>query len=134
MHDRRHDFKIFGTCVTPLWDIHVSGLYRVTSGTPYARILNSFGPGTQTFPLTQTFMIYAEPAGTYEKAAQRGADIRIEKLVRLKSANLGRYGDFFNVNNRTVVTRTNNVSGSNFGQPRGFSAPRQFRAGLRVTF
>jgi hypothetical protein len=52
--------------------------------------------------LTQTFIINAEPVGTYKEAAQSGADIRIEKLVRLKPANLG--------------------------------APRQFRAGLRVTF
>jgi hypothetical protein len=134
VHDRRHDFKIFGTYVAPLWDVHVSGLYRVTSGTPYARILNSFGPGTETFPLTQTFMIYAEPVGSYTEPAQSGADIRIEKPVRLKSATLGLYGDFFNVTNRIVAVRINNVSGSNFGQPRGFSAPREFRAGLRVTF
>jgi len=71
-------------------------LYRITTGTPYARILNSFGPGTPTFPRTQTFMIYAEPVGTYEESAQSSADIRIEKLGRLGSANLGLSRDVLN--------------------------------------
>jgi hypothetical protein len=133
-HDRRHDLKVLGTYVAPRWDIRVSGLYRVTSGTPYARILNTFGPGTQTFPLTRTSMIYATPVGTYHERAQAGADIRIEKVLRLRSANLGLYGDLYNVTNRIVAARTNNVSGSSFGQTRSFSPPREFRAGLRVVF
>jgi len=71
-------------------------LYRITTGTPYARILNSFGPGTPTFPRTQTFMIYAEPVGTYEEPAQSGADIRMEKFGGLGSANLGLSRDVLN--------------------------------------
>ena len=63
-------------------------------------------------------MIYAKPAGTYEEPALSSGDIRIEKLVRPGSANLGLYGDFFNVTNRIVASRINNVSGSSFGQPR----------------
>jgi hypothetical protein len=134
VHDRRHDFKVFGTAVVPRFDVRVSGLFRVTSGTPYARIINSFGPGTQTFPLTQTFMINVEPVGSYHQPAQSGADVRIEKIVRIRSSHVGFYGDFFNITNRLVMGRINNVSGSNFGQPREFSAPREFRAGIRVTF
>ena len=134
VYDRRHDFKVFGTAVVPRVDVRVSGLYRVTSGTPYARTINSFGPGTQTFPLTRAGTINVEAVGSYQEPAQSGADIRIEKNVRIRSSQIGFYGDFFNITNRIVAARINNVSGSNFGVPRAFSAPRQFRAGIRVTF
>jgi hypothetical protein len=68
-------------------------------------------------------MIYATPVGTYHERTQAGADIRIEKVLRLRSANLGLYGDLYNVANRIVAARTNNVSGSSFGQTRSFSPP-----------
>jgi hypothetical protein len=128
VHDRRHDLKVFGTYTVPLWDIRVSGIYRFMSGAPYARIVSSFNP------LTQTFAIYVEPVGAYEVPAQSSADLRLEKTIRVGSASIGLYGDLFNVANRIVATRINNTSGSAFGQVRSWSAPREFRAGLRVTF
>ena len=128
VHDRRHDVKVFGTYTVPFWDLRVSGTYRFTSGGPFARVVTSFPPETQTFA------IYAEPVGTYQEPAFSRADLRVEKTVRVQSVRLGLYGDLYNVTNRVVVARVNNTSGSAFGQPRSYSAPREFRAGVRMTF
>ena len=61
-------------------------------------------------------------------------NLRVEKTVRVLSVRLGLYGSLYNVTNRVVVARVNNTSGSAFGQPRAYSAPREFRAGVRMTF
>jgi hypothetical protein len=128
VHDRRHDLKVYGTYAVPFWGLRVSGVYRYMSGAPFARVVTSFPPETQTFA------IYAEPVGTYEESAISGADLRVEKTVRVRSASIGLYGDLYNVTNRIVVARVNNVSGSAFGQPRAWTSPREFRAGVRVAF
>jgi outer membrane receptor protein involved in Fe transport len=128
VHDRRHDLKVYGTYAVPFWGLRVSGVYRYMSGAPFARVVTSFPPETQTFA------IYAEPVGTYEESAISGADLRVEKTVRVRSASIGLYGDLYNVTNRIVVARVNNVSGSAFGQPRAWTSPREFRASVRVAF
>ena len=129
VYDRRHDLKVYGTYAVPVWDIRVSGIYRFMSGAPYARIVSSFGPETQTF------MIYAEPVGAYELPALNSTDLRIEKTFGVsRSARIGLYCEVFNVNNQDGPTRVNNTSGSAFGQPRSWRSPRQFRGGVRVTF
>jgi outer membrane receptor protein involved in Fe transport len=128
VHDRRHDLKVFGTYTVPVWALRVSGTYRFTSGTPLARVVTSFPPETQTLA------IYAEPVGSYHEPAMSRGDLRIEKTVRTRSVRLGLYGDLYNVANRVVAARINNTSGSAFGQPRSYSSPREFRAGVRMTF
>ena len=126
-YDRRHDVKVFGTYAVPFVDVRVSGVYRFTSGYPYMRIVNSFDPRTFAW-------INVDPVGTYEMPAQNSGDLRIEKIIRVRSANIGLYGDLFNVANHIVAGRINNVSGSAFGQVRWYTSPREFRAGVRVTF
>jgi hypothetical protein len=129
VYDRRHDLKIYGTYALPFWDIRISGVYRFTSGAPYARIVTSFPPETRTS------QIYAEPVGAYELPALNRTDLRVEKTFNLpRSARFGLYLDVFNVNNQDGPTRVNNFSGSAFGQPRSWRAPRQFRGGVRATF
>ena len=91
------------------------------------RIVNSFDPRTFAW-------INVDPVGTYEMPAQNSGDLRIEKIIRVRSANIGLYGDLFNVANHIVAGRINNVSGSAFGQVRWYTSPREFRAGVRVTF
>jgi hypothetical protein len=128
VHDRRHDLKVYGTYAVPIWGLRVSGVYRFVSGAPFGRVVTSFPPETQTF------MILVEPVGTYEEAGTSRVDLRVEKSFRIRSASVGVYGDLYNAANQVVVARVNNVSGSAFGRPRGFTPPREFRAGLRVTF
>jgi hypothetical protein len=63
------------------------------------------------------------------------ADVRVEKTFRVGcNATVGIYGDVFNVNNQGAPARINNISGPNFGLPRGWIAPRQLRAGFRVVW
>jgi hypothetical protein len=129
LYDRRHDLKLFGMYVLPYWGgVRVSGIYRFTSGVPYPRVVNSFGPLTGS-------AVIVEPVGTYEQPAVNNADVRVEKTFRVgRAATVGVYGDVFNVNNQGAPARINNISGPNFGLPRGWIAPRQLRAGFRVVW
>ena len=129
VHDRRHDAKVYGTWATPLWGIRLSGSYRYLSGAPYARITNAFGAQTGAFSIN------LEPVGAYELPAQNSGDLRVDKTVPLgRSARAEVFLDIFNVNNQGDAWQVNSVSGSAFGQPRSWMAPRQFRGGVRVVF
>lgn len=54
--------------------------------------------------------------------------------MRVRAYTVGVYVDVFNLTDRVVATRYDEVSGSAFGAIRNFSQPRRFRAGLRLTF
>ncbi len=129
LYDRRHDAKVYGTWATPLWGIRLSGMYRYLSGAPYARITNAF------IAQTGAFTINLEPVGAYQLPAHNSGDLRVDKTVALGGAARAEvFLDVFNVRNQGGPFQVNNVSGSAFGQPRSWMAPRQFRGGVRVLF
>jgi hypothetical protein len=127
--DRRHDLRAFGTFLLPYWGgLSVSGVYRYTSGAPWARLQN-FDPRTQAFG------IRVEPLGTREYPATHEADLRVEKTyVFPGGVTTGLYGDVFNVTNHSVVSRVQEFSGPSFGNPQRFTLGRRLRVGVRVTF
>lgn len=129
VYDRRHDAKVYGTWATPFWKVCLTGVYRYLSGAPFARVVNAFGAQTGAFSIN------VEPVGAYQLPAQHGGDLRVDKTVRLAGAVRAEvFVDVFNVTNQGIPFQINNASGSAFGQPRSWSAPRQFRGGVRVLF
>lgn len=129
--DYTHDVKVIGTYMLPFWGgARFSGIYRHTSGQPWARGVD-FGSATG---LCCGFLA-VEPIGTRELPAVNSADLRIEKtFTGGRARSIGVYGDVFNVNNQGIAQRVNFQSGPNFGLPVSWSSPRTLRAGLRVMF
>ncbi len=127
--DRRHDVRAFGTYTIPYWGgVRVSGLYQFTSGVPWARLVNSFDPRTRA-------EVRVEPIGAREYPATNVFDLRVEKTFPVRSRIVaGLYADIYNATNHLVAWRINQNSGSAFGRVDGYTAPRRFRVGLRVTF
>lgn len=127
--DRRHDGRVFGTYRFRYWGgFRVSGIYRYTSGLPWGRIVNSFDPRTQA-------AVLVEPIGTRHLPPTSELDVRVEKTLRFPgSVTAGIFADVFNATNREVASRSQQVSGSAFGNVTGWTQPRRFRLGLRATF
>jgi hypothetical protein len=129
VYDRRHDVRVLGTYLWPVWGgVRMSGIYRLTSGAPWARQVNSFSP------LTGANSIVMEPVGTHETPAVNEVDLRVEKVFLISAARLSAYVDVFNVTNRIVAARFNVTSGSAFGSVINWTQARRFRMGVRVTF
>ena len=128
--DRTHDVKVLGTYTLPYWGgVRLSGIYRYTSGTPWARVA-SFGSLTNLCCAGPR----VEPA-SHELSATNSADLRVEKTLRVRAATtLGVYADVFNLNNQGIAGRINLTSGPNFALPVAWSDPRTLRVGARVTF
>jgi len=62
-------------------------------------------------------------------------DLRVDKPVSLtRGAAAHLLLDVFNVWNQGIAAGIIPNSGPNFGLPGGWSAPRSFRAGVRVTY
>lgn len=129
--DRPHDIRAFGTYAFPYWGgLRVSGVYRLTSGTPWAR-LQSADARTQVFQAG----IRVEPIGMRTLPVSHEADLRVEKTVTLQNRTVaGLYVDIYNVTNRSVATRVVEFSGPSFGNPLRFSPARRFRIGGRISF
>lgn len=127
--DYAHDVKVLGTYTLPYWGgVRVSGIYRYTSGAPWARTA-FFGP------LTGYGATRVEPLGAHELPATNNADLRVEKMFPTGlAATVGIYVDVFNINNQGIAGSVNTGSGPNFGLSTFWIEPRVVRAGLRVTF
>jgi hypothetical protein len=128
-YGRRHDVRVLGTYLLPAWGgVRFSGVYRLTSGAPWARQVNSFSP------LTGANAINVEPVGARETPATSELDLRVEKVVPIRNLRISLYGDVFNATNRIVAARFNATSGSAFGNVLNWTQPRRFRLGARVGF
>lgn len=127
--DITHEVKTIGTYTLPYWGgVRVSGIYRYSSGAPWARTA-FFGP------LTKFGGIRVEPIGTHELPATNSADLRVEKTFRIRrGGNLSVYADVFNISNQGVATSVNTGSGPNFALPTSWAAPRTLRAGIKMTY
>jgi hypothetical protein len=131
--DYTHDVKVIGTYHLPSWGgVQISGIYRYTSGQPWARGVD-FGPAIQTH-LCCGFLA-VEPVGTRELPATNSADLRVDKRFSTGArSTVSAYLDVFNVNNQGIAGRVNVQSGPNFGVPLFWSSPRTLRAGIRFIF
>jgi hypothetical protein len=128
-YDRRHDVRVLGTYLLRVWGgFRMSGIYRFTSGAPWARQVNSFSP------LTGATNVLVEPVGTSETPATSEIDLRVEKVFSVGGVQLSAYGDVFNAADRVVAARFNATSGSAFGSVVNWTQPRRFRMGLRASF
>lgn len=56
-----------------------------------------------------------EPLGRRRLPSTSEIDLRVEKTLRVRSYTVGVYADVFNLTDRVVATRYNEVSGSTFG-------------------
>lgn len=130
--DYAHEVKVLGTyMLAHFGGVRVSGIYRYTSGQPWARGVEFDRVLTE---LCCGFLA-VEPIGSRRLPATNTADVRIEKTFRVHGgATVGAYADIFNVNNQGDATRVDWKSGPNFGVPIGWSAPRTLRAGIRMAF
>ncbi len=133
--DFTHEVKVLGTWRLPLWGgVNVSGVYAYHTGFAWGRTVRF--PGTP-FNINP---VRIEVRGTRRTDALDNIDLRVEKTLSLRRAGkIGVFADVFNLTNqgapdpaktRAVV----DVSGTTFGQPTMWLAPRVLRVGVRLTF
>jgi hypothetical protein len=123
------DGKVLATWVIPRWTtFRISGIYTVQSGNLSARVVS------QRSPTGGRVTVKAEPSSLRAPTANT-LDLRFDKPIRLAPAtDVHLLLDVFNVWNQGIATNFNPNSGRFFGQPFAWSAPRSFRAGVRVTY
>jgi outer membrane receptor protein involved in Fe transport len=81
------------------------------------------------------FYIYGLPRGSNRLPARNTMDIRAEKMFPLYSGNLRFTLDVFNLFNTGYALEVEaDYESETFGEPTDFSAPREFRVGVRYTF
>jgi hypothetical protein len=128
VNDVSTEIKFHGYYYLP-WGINTSWYFRHFSGetwTPLVRV-NGLEQGD--------FYIYGLPRGSNRLPARNTMDIRAEKMFPLYSGNLRFTLDVFNLFNTGYVLEVDSDYGSDtFGEPTAFSAPREFRVGVRYTF
>ena len=125
--DFANSVKLLGTYALPwLGGVRLSGIYQFDSGHTWER--KFFVPFVQ--------LVRAEPRGSRRLPASTGLDVRADKTFPLpgRGGTVGLFADVFNVTNRGVATAINSVSGSGFGKPLDWSAPRSARIGARWMF
>jgi hypothetical protein len=121
-----HTFKIQTTYMFP-WGINLSANYAYHSGNTWTRTFLATGLGQGIA------FIKAEPLGSQRLKATNNLDFRIEKSFSMKSVTVQAMLDMFNAFNQGIPTSMQ-VWGANMGQATAVSAPRTFRAGLRIIF
>jgi hypothetical protein len=124
------DVKLLATGVISKWaDVRVSGVYTLQSGGLGGRVVvggRSAGQGLVS--------VAAEPPHRRGPTTNT-LDLRADAPLTLgHGTSVHLLLDAFNVWNQGIATGFTPQSGPNFGLPNGWSAPRSFRAGVRVTF
>ena len=134
LFDFTHEVKVLSTWRVPIYGgVIASTVYRYHTGAAWAR--SALLPG-----ILATFQVRMEPRGSRRTDALSQLDVRLEKTVPLRGVGrLGMFADIFNINNQGVpdpsrVFAVEFRSGSTFGQPLFWTAPRTVRAGIRLTF
>ena len=129
--DIPHQMNIQGTYRVPAWGgVNVSGSYRYLSG-------NAWGRTTTITGLAQgNQIVRVEPRGTRRIEASSTLDVRLEKTVPLGGSGrtAGMYFDIFNVMNQGVALGVQEISGTMFGQPNGWTVPRRVQVAARFKF
>jgi hypothetical protein len=132
--DFTHEVKLEGTYRVPYaGGFNVSANYAYVTGTAWGRtaVFRLPTQGNQT--------VRIEPRGTRRSPAFSQVDARVEKTVPLgKTARqVGVYVDVFNLTNQGVPTAfpaNREPSGSNFGVPTQWIAPRTVQVAARLSF
>ena len=123
------DVKGLATWSTDRWSgLRVSGIYTLQSGQLVARNVATRVPGVGIITVkAEGRRRLGQPTNTL--------DLRIDKPVSLTRGGAAHLLlDVFNVWNQGIAAGIIPNSGPNFGLPGGWSAPRSFRAGVRVTY
>jgi hypothetical protein len=127
--DFPHQFILRGSYRVPFLGGFTFGAnYRYISGQPYSR--------TAVFRLVQgNQVVRVEPRGAFSNKASSRADVRLDKRFPLgHNRAISAYLDVFNVNNEGVATGLVEASGATFGQPSGWTTPRTYLLGARLSF
>ncbi|MBE3132492.1 MAG: TonB-dependent receptor, partial [Acidobacteria bacterium] len=135
--DFTHQIKVNGMYHVPfLGGFNVGLRYQYLTGGAWGRTATIRGltQGNET--------VRIEPRGTHRDPSYSVADLRVEKTLPLGShRTAGVYVDAFNVTNKGVVNfiagygaGTIFQSGSTYGTPAMWIAPRTIRLGVRFTF
>lgn len=132
-YDRTYVFKTSGTYMMPA-AILVSGLLKVQSGTPFARVA-SINTDINGVPFNQgSISIYAEPRSSREYPTLKMLDLRVMKAFSKGRHKLEAMVDVFNALNWSTITSINANTGTEFGSPLAIIGPRVVRIGARYSF
>jgi outer membrane receptor protein involved in Fe transport len=127
--DFPHQLILRGSYRLPLWGgFNFGASYRYISGQPYSR--------TAVFRLAQgNQQVRVAPRGEFSNESTGRADVRVDKSFSIGGQrSISAYLDVFNVNNEGVPTGVIEASGATFGQPAGWSSPRTYLLGARLSF
>jgi len=131
--DRTYIFKTSGSYLLPL-DIQVAGVFKVQSGTPYARVV-TIRSDINGVPLNQgSVTVYAEPRGIRRFPTLSLLDLRFSKRFSMGRHRIEAIVDLFNLANANTVTSINGNTGPAFGVPLAILGPRVVRVGARYSF
>ncbi|HSE41971.1 MAG TPA: TonB-dependent receptor [Acidobacteriota bacterium] len=122
------EIKFHGYYFLP-WGINTSWYFRHFSGDTWTPLVQVRGQNQGPFE------IYGLPRGSNRLPDRNTIDVRLEKMFPLYDGQLRLTLDVFNLFNTGYPLGVENVFGrDNFGKPTEFSAPREFRVGVRYTF
>ncbi|HEY7289835.1 MAG TPA: TonB-dependent receptor [Vicinamibacterales bacterium] len=133
--DPTNAVKLEGTYRIPAaGGFNVSAVYRYTTGLAWGRTatIRGLDQGSEA--------VRIEPVGTRRTDAVNNIDFRVEKTFQIgRDQRIGIYFDLFNMFNQGVVdngssTGVIEASGSSFGNPNVWIAPRTGRLGLRFNW
>jgi hypothetical protein len=129
MFDVPLDVKVLATWAIPwLTGVRVSGNYALHSGLLGGRVVFS------RLPTGGLQLVQAEPPDR-RFPTTNSLDLRVDKGVSLGGGVAAHVLiDISNIWNQGIAFAFLPFSGPNFGQPTGWSAPRSFRAGVRITY
>jgi Carboxypeptidase regulatory-like domain len=130
----RHEFttwtaKVHGTFQAP-WQLRITPVLRHQSGQPFGRTQTT-EPGQLRYG---TVTLLMEPVGTRRLDHVTLADVRIERLMRMKRRRFSAFLDVFNCFNANPEQNAIWSSGASFLRPLTIVSPRIARVGLNVTW
>jgi hypothetical protein len=127
-NDVSTEIKLHGYYYLP-WGVNTSWYFLHVSG-------ETWTPRVSVFGLNQgPIQIYGLPRGSNRLPDRNTLTIRVEKMFRLFSGDLRFTLDLFNVfNTGYPLAVVESFESEEFGEPVDFSAPREFRIGIRYRF
>jgi outer membrane receptor protein involved in Fe transport len=142
IHDQTNQVKLQGTYVIPKIHLSLSGNYTYFSGdtwtplTPCVLGTADSDPDTGCHIFPQgTVRYFAFPRGSKRLPAYNEIDLRADWQIPLGPGTASLVFDVFNLTNQGVATAVSTrVTAANYSQPTTFTAPRNFRLGLRYLF
>lgn len=121
------NYKIIGRYV-PIWDIGVSGSYKLQSGREWGRSISV------TLPVAGSETIRVEPLNANRAPAVGIFDLRLDKSFRIQGHRLVAMVDGFNLTNSGVVVNFRTASAVSFKEVTSLLDPRIVRVGVRFEF